>query len=502
MPKGEASKLFAGVGEYYMDRDGFDNAIEFFRESVSLDTASINSKNGLSEALALKGNELLVKDAAAVARTFFDEALTYNAKNAPAHFGLGEIFAGLDKDEEATASYEKALESDKDLTEIYVPLGILYYQKGEIAKADTLLTRALAASPNDAQTQYFLGLVRFAQNQNTEALTAFNNAKTGDPTNVEAFYYAGETASRLKKHSEAIEDYQKAATLKATYFEAWLGRGSAYYELGNWAEAVTAYKEAVRLKNDNATAFENLGDAYRQLEKFNDAESNYNLAAVFIERNKDFSREQAADIYSKAAFMIAKQCEINMTRAVICRWPTAVRNLEKAVSYNQSSVDYANLGWVYYNWARADLYAKNTAEATPKLEKAKLNLQKSAESNANFIAGPLLNLGMVLTDLGDYQGAIDALTRVIGREPKWAFAINELGIAYRKQNNFMEAANQFRKAIDADNKFASAYYNLGEAEFRNGNLGEAKNAYAKLMSLGRKDLARQLEMVSKGKVKG
>ncbi|MGI8409556.1 MAG: tetratricopeptide repeat protein [Pyrinomonadaceae bacterium] len=502
MPKEQASKLFAGVGEYYMDRNEFDNAIDFFRESVSLDSASINSKTGLSEALALKGNELLVKDSAAAARKFFEEALTYNPKNAPAHFGLGEVFAGLEKDDEATASYERALDSDKDLTEIYVPLGILYYQKGEIAKADTLLTRALATSPNDAQTQYFLGLIRFSQNRNPEALTAFQNAKTGDPANSEAFYYAAETASRLNKHNEALEDYQKAAALKPHYFEAWLGRGAAYYQLGNWTEAVAAYKEAVRLKNDNATAFENLGDAYRQLEKFNDAESNYNLAALFIERTKDFSREQAADIYSKAAFMIAKQCEINMTKAVICRWPVAVRHLEKATTYSQSSVDYANLGWAYYNEARSDLYAKKAAEAAPKLEKAKLNLQKAAESNSNFVAGPLLNLGMALTDMGDYPGAVEALTRVVQREPKWAFAINELGIAYRKQNNLKEAANQFRKAVGADEKFAAAYYNLGEAEFRSGNLGEAKKAYAKLNSLGRKDLAGQLELISSGKVKG
>jgi len=200
--------------------------------------------------------------------------------------------------------------------------------------------------------------------------------------------------------------------------------------------------------------------------------------------------------------MIAKQCEINMTKAVICRWPVAVRHLEKATTYSQSSVDYANLGWAYYNEARSDLYAKKAAEAAPKLEKAKLNLQKAAESNSNFVAGPLLNLGMALTDMGDYPGAVEALTRVVKREPKWAFAINELGIAYRKQNNFKEAANQFRKAVGADEKFAAAYYNLGEAEFRSGNLGEAKKAYAKLNSLGRKDLAGQLELISSGKVKG
>ena len=81
------------------------------------------------------------------------------------------------------------------------------------------------------------------------------------------------------------------------------------------------------------------------------------------------------------------------------------------------------------------------------------------------------------------------------------FALNELGIAYRKQNNFKEAAKQFHKAIDQDNKFAAAYFNLAEAEFKAGNRGEAKKAYERLKQLGREDLATQLEVQTGGAIK-
>ncbi|MEO8648874.1 MAG: tetratricopeptide repeat protein, partial [Acidobacteriota bacterium] len=169
MSKDEASKLFAGVGEYYMDRDDFDHAIDFFRESVTLDKVNVRARSGLSEALALKGNDLLVKDGAGAARKFFQEALTYNPKNSPAYFGLAEIFSDLDDDKEAVKNYEAALSNDKDLTEIYVPLGILYYQQGLIAKAEPLLTKAMAttAGNNDPQTQFFVGLIRYSQGKDT-----------------------------------------------------------------------------------------------------------------------------------------------------------------------------------------------------------------------------------------------------------------------------------------------------------------------------------------------
>ena len=37
IPKEQAAKIFAGVGEYYTDREDTERAIEFFREAVTLD---------------------------------------------------------------------------------------------------------------------------------------------------------------------------------------------------------------------------------------------------------------------------------------------------------------------------------------------------------------------------------------------------------------------------------------------------------------------------------
>src|SRR5688572_15747699 len=183
MPRQQASVLFAGVGEYFMEKDEFIRATDFFEESLQLDSTNSKAQTGLSEALALDGNDQLVKGNVKIARERFERALKYNPRNSPAYFGLAEVFAELNKEPEAIANYEKALANDKDLTEIYVPLGILYYQQGEIAMAEDLLVKALAVSPSDAQTQYFLGLIRYSQNRNQDALVAFNKASSLDPTN-------------------------------------------------------------------------------------------------------------------------------------------------------------------------------------------------------------------------------------------------------------------------------------------------------------------------------
>lgn len=500
MPKEEAAKIFAGVGEYYMDRQEIDRAIEFFRESLLLVETNQNALNGLSEALALRGNQLLVEDKVSVARPFFEEAIRLNPKNGVAYFGLAEVLSDTDKDAEALVNYEKALQSDKDLTEIYVPLGILYYQKGEIAKADEYLTKALAAAPNDAETQYFLGQVRYAQNRNEEALTAFRNAVKTDADSAEGHFYIGESLARLNKNEDAIAEYSEAIRLKPKYFEANLAKGNALYEMENYEEAIKSFEEARKLKNDSLSVYLNLGDAYRQAEKYNEAESNYNMATVFAARDKDFSKEELGEVYSKMAFVIGRQCALNMKKFIPCKWNSAIQSLEKAVLISPSAADYSNLGWAYYNAGSIDIAQKRAADGKAKLEKAKAALQNAINLKPQYAEAPLLNLGMTLTDLGDYQGAITALKAATDKKSDWTFALNELGIAYRKAGDLDNAIKQFERVISKDENYASAYYNLAEAHVQRKNIKEAKKSYEKLKKLGRNDLANQIVLMTSGAV--
>ncbi|HMT09236.1 MAG TPA: tetratricopeptide repeat protein [Pyrinomonadaceae bacterium] len=502
MAPAKASLLFAGVGEYYIDRDDLENSINFFRESVELDTKNEKANKGLSAALAAKGNDLMVKDQPQGARAFFLEALKFDPKNAAAYFGLGEVFSEQDKQDEAVANFEMALKSNANLTEIYVPLGILYFQKGEIAKADDLLSKALAASPNDAETQLFVGMIRSSQNRNAEALAAFEKARTLDPTNAEASFNVGEVLVRLDRTKDAIAEYEKAIALRPNYFEAHFSLGEAHLSLKNYDLAIKSLREAKRLKNDNLDVVIALGDAQRMAGLYGDAIGSYNLATAFIARRPDFSKDSAADVYSNLGLSIGQQCTINMKKAIACEWPAAIKALEKAVELGGGkTADFSNLGWAYYNAARVDGYDKREAEKRTKLELARVNLDKAVSMNPTFIAGPLMNLGMVLTDLGEYANAANALTKAVEKEPKWVFAMNELGIAFRKQDKYKEAISWFKKAIDQDDNFVAAHFNLAESEIKNGNMGNAKKSYEKLKKMGQNSYAVQLELMTNGAIK-
>jgi len=479
----EASLILTGAGLFYYDKNEIDKSIGFFREAVSLDQKNADAKFGLSDALARKGAEFFENDRKDEARTFYEEAIKFNDKNSVAYIGLGEVYDTLDEDDQTIANavktYEKALALDKDLTEIYALLGILYFQQNQIAKADDFLSKALAANAGDAATYHFLGLVRYNQSRYAEAEMAFKQAIKIDANLPEAHYYLGETYDKLNRTGEALAEYKEAVKLNPKYAEAWFDLGAAYYNNENYAEAVNAYKEVTRLQNTNGEAHANLGDAYRQLGRFGEAEGSYRLATVFIKND--------AELYNKFGYVSGKQS----------KWNSAIDSLNKAIALSSDHFDYTNLGWAYYNAAQVDLKSKRASEGLAKLQLAKTTLQKAVSLKQDF-APAYLNLGITLTDLGEYQASIPVLQRAIELRKNWIFAINELGIAYRKLNDFENAVKQFQKTVEIDDKFAIGYYNLSESEFRRGNTKEARKVLDKLRKLNR-NLANTLEIVLAGR---
>ncbi len=490
LPAEQGARLFAGVGEYFLGQGQFAEAEQFFRDALSLVLTNKEANQGLSEALAMKGNSLLVADKPELAKAVFLEAIKYDALNAAANFGLGEVYSELNQTAEAVAAFEKSLASDQKLTEIYVPLGILYYQSGEIAKADGLLSKALALSESSAELQFFIGLVRVAQNRNTEALTAFEKAKKLDPNYAEAFYNNGELLFKDKRYSDALPDYQKAVDLKPSYLEAWVSLGDTLYELKRYPEAVDAYKTANKLKGNNWEILAALADAQREAGSYNDAAGTYNLAIFFMTQDPKHSKTRLADFNSKIGLSIGQQCDIDTPRNVPCRWTSAIKALQTAVDITNDPIDQVNLGWAYFRVAHPLAEMRNMAAAMPNLILAKAALEKGMSGKPEIAEYALQNLAAVLIDMGDQAGAISALKKLIDKRPKENFLRYQLGVAYFKNNDFANSEKAFREAVDLEPNYVAALTGLGEALIARKNGKELKKVVDRLKSLDANAAAR------------
>ncbi len=456
----EGSKRLAGVGEYYLSKGDIEHAIESFRDAKGLDETNVTASTGLSEALALKGNDLLVKDKADEAKALFLEAIKLDPKNSVAYFGLGDVYVGLNQQADAIKNYEDSLRNNPNLTEIFVPLGVLYFQTGEIAKADDLLTKALATNANNSETQFFLGLVRASQNKNEDALTAFAKAKSLDANNAEIYHNTGEVLTRLKRQTEAIPEYQKAVIIKPGYFEAWLGLGDALSALGKYPDAVAAYTTASKLKNDSWEALAGLAEAYRQTGKFEDAEAKFKLATVFLARVKDYNKDILAELYSKAGISVFQKCEV--LRDIGCDWKLAIADFQKSVDISNNPIDYVNLGAAYFRLGHDEFNSKNIAAATPDLQAARVALEKAIAGGQPAAGYASQNLASVYIDLGDRKNAIEVLKGVIQMHPDVAYNKYQIGVAYKLENDLANAEKWFRAAADGEPANAVYLAALGE----------------------------------------
>jgi len=483
LPAAEGSRIFSGVGEYYLSQNDFDKAIGVFTDAAELDPTNATAKTGLSEAYAIKGNDLLVKDQAGAAKAVFLESLKNDPKNAAALFGLGEVYADLDQIPDAIASYTKSLETNKNLTEIYVPLGILYFQSGDIPKADELLTKALAFSADTYETQYFLGLVREAQDKPEEALAAFQKAKTFDQTSADALTHAGEALLKLKRAEDAIPEFQKATELKPASFDAWFGLGEANFATGKFPEAIFAYKAAAKLKNDNWEVFNGLAESFRQTNKYEEAESNYRLAALFLTRVKDYNKNTEADLHSKVGLVIGQQCDINMAKNLRCNWTSAIKALQKSYDITASPIDSVNLGWAYFRAGHTDAEMKNMIAAKPNLELAQVALQRAVDAGPPASDYALQNLASVQIDLGDFKGAIDTFSKLIEKRPSENFLKYALGVAYNKSGDLANAEKYLRIASDAEPTNVGYLIGLADTLMQRKNGKELKKVIDKIRPL-------------------
>lgn len=493
--KEKTSISLAGAAETYLDNNQLESAIVYFQQAVELDPKNENARLGLSEAFTRKGNNAADKSDTLNAIKFYESAVKYNDKNVAAYVGLAEAYETNEADDRAIQNYEKALALDEKLTDVYAPLGLLYFQKGDIANADQYLSKAAALDPSNADVQYYLGLVRYKQNKNEEAIAAIKQSLKTNPDSAEAHYYLGETYDRLNRDQESLAEYNRAVQLDPNYVEAWFDLGVANYNRGRFEEAINAYKQVLKLKNDYGEAHANLADVYRQMamkskdqqkkrELYGLAGGEYSIAAVLIKNNP----QDEAEIYSNWGFVLGR----------MENWDASIDRLNKANTLNPAASDYSNIGWAHLNSALLDKQNKRESEARTKLEKGKAALQKAVELNSKLSAA-YVNLGMLSSELGEFQAAVNALQTALQLRGDYWVLDHELGYAYRQLNDLDNAVRYFRKTTELNENYADGWYNLGEAEYRRGNKKEAKEAYEKLKKLN-PGLANRLDAILKGAV--
>lgn len=227
------AEALSGKGLAYLGLQQFEKATEYFEKLKAIIGPNM-PRIWYDIALAreqLEGSQA-AKKYYEVALEVADEYLKKKPTDPIVWTGRGNVLLKLNRPDDAIASYEKALEIDKNFYEAL------------LGKANTLS-----------------GIKR-----RDEARAAYDQAIQVRPENYLVWYNRGILLARdFQDHNEALKSYEQAIKQRDDFYPAWLNKGTELLELKRYNEALVAFDKAKTLNSKDPIVYANRGFALEQL---------------------------------------------------------------------------------------------------------------------------------------------------------------------------------------------------------------------------------------------
>jgi Flp pilus assembly protein TadD len=191
--------------------------------------------------------------------TLWTHTLACTSGNAIAHSNLGAALFKMDREDEAIAHFQKALEIKPDFAEAHNNLGNLLFQKGRADEAINQYQTALQIKPDYAEAWYNFGNALLQKGNVDEAISHFQRALQIKPDYMEACNNLGDALLQQGRVGEAIAQHQKALQITPDNAKAHDNLGIALFQQGRVDEAIAQYQKALQITPDNAKALNNIG---------------------------------------------------------------------------------------------------------------------------------------------------------------------------------------------------------------------------------------------------
>ncbi|WP_293259368.1 tetratricopeptide repeat protein [Microcoleus sp. PH2017_21_RUC_O_A] len=405
------------------------------------------------------------------------------------HFKLGNILFRQGKITQAIACYQRAIELNPNLNDVYQNLAKALTKQGKLDEAAVCLQKAVALNGNysvsgSKAVDSVAAATRVSAHQNSHQPAA----ETGDTiaSSVEINNPA-KPAETLRLSAKAIDSGKPVTAVNSLSAEAYIKQAESYYAQGKFDEAINECKRAIEIKPEVAIAYKIAGNATQAMGKV-DAAKYWYTEALKIEPN-------FAEIHANLGSLYAQQKQ--WQKSIACyhksielkpELVSAYRNLAKV--FLQSGQPQAGAEYWYealtldINWATAEEHFTlgNTLLEFGQLEKAVSCYRRAIQLQPSY-ADAYHNLGEVLSVRGEWEDAIAAYQEAIELNPYYEGSHYSLGKVWANLDRREDAIACYRTAIELNPSFAQAYQSLGEVLNSRGQLDEAIGCYEKTIEL-------------------
>lgn len=201
--------------------------------------------------------------------------------NPVAHNNYGNVLRGLRRFEEATESYDRAIELDRGYAEAYNNRGAALAALNRQDAALDSYSSAVRLRADYAEAHYNRGITLYELGRVNEALECYVRALAIQPRFTEALYNQGVALQDLRQLDGAVRSYRAAIQANGSFAQAHNNLGVVLRDLGHTDQALECFARALQINPALVEAYLNRGHTFAVLMRPEEALVSYDTALKF-----------------------------------------------------------------------------------------------------------------------------------------------------------------------------------------------------------------------------
>ncbi len=157
----------------------------------------------------------------------------------------------------AIADYNRAIEINPNMADVYNNRGLAWDIKGDYDRAIADYTKAIETNPRYSDPYNNRGLIWDIKGEPDRAMADYTKALEIYPYFATAYYNRGNVWYMRGDYDRAIADYDKALEIKPNFSTAYNNRGDAWGKKGDYAQAIADYDRALAINPRFVVAYNN-----------------------------------------------------------------------------------------------------------------------------------------------------------------------------------------------------------------------------------------------------
>jgi tetratricopeptide (TPR) repeat protein len=243
----KSSDIYVNLAAISLAENKPDEAIGFYNDALTIDSANFNSLRGLITLYASRNQT-------SQAHARIDQSIAAQPNNAGLHFLKGQVYGFERNVEGAEGEFRRALEIDANYLAAYSALGALFVNTNQQDRAIAEYTKIVERRPDNAAAYTLIGMLEMNRQNFDAAVDNYRKALAKDEhavfaANNLAYLYAeygkGNMDEAVRLAQSAVQSNPGVSNFSDTL-------GWVYYKKGLYGAAAEQLKKAVSIEEQAA----------------------------------------------------------------------------------------------------------------------------------------------------------------------------------------------------------------------------------------------------------